>query len=292
MFVCFHDRLLTDLNEDANSIFLVFNLSSVSFNASKILCKAELHIQVYPEAVGTVEVSIIREGQTENSRDISDGDKDTIATRDCHNMTKHRWMVFNLTRVLLSELERGKENVKLSISTTATIKIALKGKRKPFIAVFTKTNEMPSRASRKLLPLMTISNVTENSGVTYQAQEARNIKTLKRMKRAEPESDICEKRRLSVRFRDLKWNGWIIAPTRFGFHYCDGRCPGTLDQVSNPTNHAIMQNILHHRLGKKVPAATCVPTELHSMSLLYYDVDNTIVLRDVPGMVASNCGCR
>lgn len=293
LFVCFHDRFSTDLNEDANSISLQFNLSSVSFNWSKILRNAELHIHVYPGAISTVKVRIVRVEQSKNSRNISDGDQDTISTRDCHKMTKNRWTVFNITRVIHSELKRGRENVKLSISTTPSVRIGLNGKRKPFLAVFTGPNEMPSRGSRNALPLMThqtvTSNVTENIGVTNPAKETRNIK---RTKRGEPEVNICRKRRLSVRFRELKWNGWIIAPTRFGFHYCDGSCPGTLSQDSNPTNHAIMQNILHHRLGKKVPAATCVPTELHSMSLLYYDVDDTIVLRDVPGMVASNCGCR
>lgn len=295
MFVCFHDRFSTDLNEDDNSISLQFNLSPVSFNGSKILRNAELHIQALPESRGTIKVSIIRTEQSKNSRNISDGDKDIISTRDCQKMTKHRWMVFNLTRVLQSEVKRHRGKLKVFISTTPSLRIGSKGKRKPFLVVFSEPDKMLSLASRKVLRLTTRqyvpSNVTEDIGigVTNQARQARNIK---RTRRSEQEVNICRKRRLAVRFRDLKWNGWIIAPTRFGFHYCDGTCPGTLSQDSNPTNHAIMQNILHHRLGKKVPAATCVPTELHSMSLLYYDEDNTIVLRDVPGMVASNCGCR
>lgn len=295
MFVCFHDRFSTDLNEDDNSISLQFNLSPVSFNGSKILRNAELHIQALPESRGTIKVSIIRTEQSKNSRNISDGDKDIISTRDCQKMTKHRWMVFNLTRMLQSEVKRHRGKLKVFISTTPSLRIGSKGKRKPFLVVFSEPDKMLSLASRKVLRLTTRqyvpSNVTENIGigVTNQARQARDIK---RTRRSEQEVNICRKRRLAVRFRDLKWNGWIIAPTRFGFHYCDGTCPGTLSQDSNPTNHAIMQNILHHRLGKKVPAATCVPTELHSMSLLYYDEDNTIVLRDVPGMVASNCGCR
>ncbi|XP_020615779.1 protein DVR-1 homolog [Orbicella faveolata] len=284
-----------DLNEEGNSISLQFNLSPVSFNGSKILQNAELHIQVLPEARGTVEVSIIRAEQSRESRNISDGDKDIISSRDCQKMTKHRWMVFNLTRVLQSEVKRHRGKLNVFISTTPSLRIGSKGKRKPFLVVSTEPDKMLSLASRNVLGLRTRqyvpSNVTENisGGVTTQAQKARNMK---RTRRSEQEVNICRKRRLAVRFRDLKWNGWIIAPTRFGFHYCDGSCPGTLSQDSNPTNHAIMQNILHHRLGKKVPAATCVPTELHSMSLLYYDEDNTIVLRDVPNMVASNCGCR
>ena len=295
MFVCFHDRFSTDLNEKDNSISLQFKLSPVGFNGSKILQNAELHIQVLPETRGTVEVSVIRAGQSKESRYSSDGDNDIILSQDCQKMTKHRWMVFNLTRALQSEVKRHREKLNVFISTTPSLRVGSKGKRKPFLVVSTEPDKMLGLASRNALGLPTRqyvpSNVTENTGigVTSQAQKARNMK---RTRRSEQEVNICRKRRLAVRFRDLKWNGWIIAPTRFGFHYCDGSCLGTLSQDSNPTNHAIMQNILHHRLGKKVPAATCVPTELHSMSLLYYDEDNTIVLRDVPGMVASNCGCR
>lgn len=201
-------------------------------------------------------------------------------------MIKSRWLVFNLTRALHSEVKERRENLQLVISTTSPLSIASKGKRKPFLVVLTEPIETPSELHR-LLPMMTSQSATSNATRKVGVTQNTNIRRTKR-------SDvvICRKRRLSVRFRDLKWNGWIIAPTRFGFHYCEGRCPGTLSQQSNPTNHAILQNILHHRLSKKIPAATCVPTELHSMSLLYYDADDSIVLRDVPGMVASNCGCR
>lgn len=292
MFVCFHDRFSTDLNEDANRVSLQFNVSSVGLNGSNMLRNAELHIQVYAEARGSVKVSISRTDQSKNSRNISDKDKaDTISSQDCRKMSKSRWLVFNLTHALHTEVKKRMENLKLFISTTPSLRIVSKGKRKPFLAVFTEPKELPNRGPRGILPLVTrqdvTGNVTEDTGVTNQVQGSHNIRT----KRSEV-PNICRKRRLAVRFRDLQWNGWIIAPTRFGFHYCDGSCPGTLSQDSNPTNHAIMQNILHHRLSKKIPAATCVPTELHSMSLLYYDADNTIVLRDVPGMVASNCGCR
>ena len=234
-----------------------------------------------------MKVSIVRNYESRSSQDTSDGDKETISTRDCHKMIKSRWLVFNLTQVLLSEVKKRREILRLAISTSPSLRIASKRKRKPFLVVFNDPLKIPNEGLHRALPMMTskfvTANVTENSGVTSHAK-------LSRTKRSEV--NICRKRRLAVRFRELKWDGWIIAPTRFGFHYCEGTCPGTLSLDSNPTNHAILQNILHHRLSKKIPAATCVATELRSMSLLYFDLDNTIVLRDVPGMVVSDCGCR
>lgn len=266
-------------------MFLRFNLSSGGLNGSHRVQKAELHLQVHAGDGGIVKVSIIRKRQSLKSGDIETEDKTTIASQECHKMIKSRRLVFNLTRALYSEVKERRENLQLVISTTSPLRIVSKGKRQPFLVVLTEPIEVPSEL-HKLLPLTTSQYVTGNAGVT----QAHKSKTAKRTKRSDV--NICRKHRLSVRFRDLKWNGWIIAPTRFGFHYCEGACPGTLSQESNPTNHAILQNILHHRLSKKIPAATCVPTELHSMSLLYYDADNTIVLGEVPGMVASNCGCR
>lgn len=247
--------------------------------------KAELHLQVLSTNGGIVHISIVRMSQSLKSGDVKADDKTTIASQECHKMIKSRWLEFNLTRALQSEVKERKQNLQLVISTTPSLRIALKGRRQPFLAVLTEPRETELH---RFLPLMTSQyvsgNVTGDLGVT--SKEEVN----KRWKRSD--ITICRKRRLAVRFRDLKWNGWIIAPTRFGFHYCEGPCPGTLSQETNPSNHAILQNILHHRLSKKIPAATCVPTELHSMSLLYYDTDDTIVLREVPGMVASNCGCR
>lgn len=268
------------LNEDTDSSVLQFNLSSLGHGSHKILRKAELHVQVFCGGGVNVKVSIVYSDESQN---FADGDKETISTRDCHKTIKGRWLVFNLTQFMLSKVKRHTGNLNLAISTNPAFRITTKRKRKPFLVVFNEPLEIPNQGVLSAPPVkrqqVVTGNATENS-----------YGKLSRTKRSE--DIMCRKRRLAVRFRDLKWSGWIIAPTRFGFHYCEGTCPGTLSLVSNPTNHAILQNIIHHRLGKKIPAATCVATELRSMSLLYYDLDNTIVLRDVPGMVASDCGCR
>lgn len=269
-----------DLNEDTDSSVLQFNLSSVDLGSGKILRKAELHVQVFCGEGVNVKVSIV---YSDGSQNIADGDKETISTRDCHKTIKSRWLVFNLTQVILSKVKRRRGTVTLAISTNPAFKITTKGKRKPFLVVFNEPLEIPNQGVLGAPPMKRRQFVTGNATENSHGK-------LSRTKRSE--DNMCRKRRLAVRFRDLKWSGWIIAPTRFGFHYCEGSCPGTLSLDSNPTNHAILQNIIHHRLGKKIPAATCVATELRSMSLLYYDHDDTIVLRDVPGMVASDCGCR
>ena len=238
--------------------------------------------------LGTVKVSIPRKGRS-LKLGVTAATKyyTTTASPGVHKLTQGRWLVINLTKALPVKVRKDIKDLQVIITTTHLLRIATKGKREPFLVVLTDSIESSSKF-HQILPMMISQRDEENTTGNFDTTQTQvNIRRTKR-------SDInfCQKRRLSVRFRDLKWDNWIIAPTRFGFHYCDGHCPRTLSQQSNPTNHAILQNILHHRLSKKIPAATCVPTELHSISLLYYEKDDSIVLKDVPGMVASNCGCR
>ena len=249
--------------------------------------KTELHLQVQPLDGVESYVSVVQILQSLGAGDVDTRDKGALAARVCHKMIKSRWLVFNLTRVLLSEVSELNQNLQLIISTTPPLKVAATGKRQPFLTLVTE-NVGPPRSKDRFASLK--MGPYSSQHVSAFLGDGSLKKTNQRSKRSG--LDICRKRRHAVRFRDLKWNGWIIAPTRFGFHYCEGICSATLSQEYNPSNHAILQNILHHRLTSEIPAATCVPIELHSMSLLYYDTDNTIVLREVPEMVASNCGCR
>ena len=243
---------------------------------------------MYPLDGGERQVSIVQIFQLFQTEDLKAEYNTTIAIQVCHKLIKSRWLVFDLTEAMLSEVNEGNGHLRLFISSNPTIKIAVNGKRQPFITVVSK--QIDTQGEKQSFPPM-ISGQYSNYHVTNIVTDT-STKEPSNQRSKRSDVNICRKRRHTVRFRDLKWNGWIIAPTRFGFHYCEGDCPGTLSQECNPSNHAILQNILHHRLSRKIPAATCVPTELHSMSLLYYDTDNTIVLREVPGMVASNCGCR
>ena len=250
--------------------------------------KTELHLQVQPlDGVRSL-VSVVQILQPLGAGDVDTRDNSSaLAARVCHKMVKSRWLVFNLTRVLFSEVSELNQNLQLIISTTPPLKIAATGKRQPFLTLVTEDVSPPR--SNDGFPSLKMGQFSSQH-VSGFLGDSSPKKTNQRSKRSG--LDTCRKRRQAVRSRDLNWHGWIIAPTRFQFHYCEGICPATLTQGYNPSNHAILRNILHHRLSSKIPTATCVPTKLHSMTLLYYDTDNTIVLREVPEMLASNCGCR
>uniref|UniRef100_A0A914XVK7 TGF-beta family profile domain-containing protein n=1 Tax=Plectus sambesii TaxID=2011161 RepID=A0A914XVK7_9BILA len=102
----------------------------------------------------------------------------------------------------------------------------------------------------------------------------------------------CSKRNLVVQFRDIGWEHWIIAPKSFEAHYCAGACPFPLEAEVNPSNHAIVQSIIHAiGLHPYVPQVCCAPDRMDSLTLLFFDEDDNVVLKNYPKMTVSSCGC-
>ncbi|VDN02298.1 unnamed protein product [Thelazia callipaeda] len=105
-------------------------------------------------------------------------------------------------------------------------------------------------------------------------------------------SQSCRKQKLNVRFRDIGWEHWIIAPTSFEAHYCSGTCPFPLRKEMNPSNHAIVQSIIYQLgLNPDIPNVCCAPDKMDSLSLLYYDEVDNVVLKNYPRMTVTSCAC-
>ncbi|XP_033211688.1 protein decapentaplegic isoform X2 [Belonocnema kinseyi] len=104
--------------------------------------------------------------------------------------------------------------------------------------------------------------------------------------------DNCRRHPLYVDFVDVGWNDWIVAPPGYDAFYCHGDCPFPLADHLNSTNHAIVQNLVYSTNPSMVPKACCVPTALSSISMLYLDEENKVVLKNYQDMAVLGCGCR
>ncbi|KAI6176266.1 Bone morphogenetic protein 3B [Aphelenchoides bicaudatus] len=103
----------------------------------------------------------------------------------------------------------------------------------------------------------------------------------------------CAKRDFVVNFRDIGWDEWVIAPKKFEAHYCAGSCEFPLAEDTNPSNHAQLQSIAHSMgLLPSSASVCCVPDRLDSQTLLYYDEDGNVVLKNYPKMIAQSCACQ
>lgn len=101
----------------------------------------------------------------------------------------------------------------------------------------------------------------------------------------------CRIVEMEVDFEDIGWSKWILYPTSFNAKRCAGRCSGPLEAIHNPSNHAVMQDLVRMKMPGKAPEPCCIPTQLQPLSMLYIE-DGTIVVRHHEEMVAMECGCR
>ncbi|CAG5132507.1 unnamed protein product, partial [Candidula unifasciata] len=103
----------------------------------------------------------------------------------------------------------------------------------------------------------------------------------------------CTRYEMFVDFEEIGWSGWIISPNSYNAYHCTGDCPFPLGQSQKPTNHATVQSIVHALgVGKNVGTPCCVPNKLYSISLLYFDDNENVILKQYDDMVVASCGCH
>ncbi|XP_063819187.1 bone morphogenetic protein 2-like [Pseudophryne corroboree] len=103
----------------------------------------------------------------------------------------------------------------------------------------------------------------------------------------------CQRNPLYVDFEDIGWAGWIISPKGYNAYHCKGTCLFPMGQGLGATNHATVQSIVHAlKLNTDVGTPCCVPDQLNSINLLYFDDEENVVLKQYDDMVAVSCGCH
>ncbi|XP_044205619.1 bone morphogenetic protein 7-like [Thunnus albacares] len=161
--------------------------------------------------------------------------------------------------------------------------------KQPFMVAFFKANEVRFRSIR-----------SAHGHKGRQSNRSRSQKTvhdaLKAVEAATDNLGIskegCKKHELYVSFRDLGWQDWIIAPEGYAAYYCEGECAFPLNSYMNATNHAIVQTLVHFINPETVPKPCCAPTQLHGISVLYFDDSSNVILKKYRNMVVRACGCH
>ncbi|XP_053676390.1 protein decapentaplegic [Anopheles nili] len=105
-------------------------------------------------------------------------------------------------------------------------------------------------------------------------------------------NELCQRKPLYVDFSDVGWNDWIVAPPGYDAYFCHGDCRFPIADHLNTTNHAIVQTLVNSYNPSLAPKACCVPTQLSSISMLYLNEQNKVVLKNYQDMTVVGCGCR
>ncbi|NWV11831.1 BMP7 protein, partial [Ptilonorhynchus violaceus] len=208
------------------------------------------------------------------------------------------WEVFNVTQTVSKWVGNSSSNHGFWIKTThvsnngmehnlvtfAKNQGALQESRNALLVLFTNSNK---RKSPSFVSSST-TDVTESSSATMSRRPRAAAAPA-----ARSQLTACHRNELYVDFRAIGWSGWIIYPNGYNAFYCRGSCFFPLGESLNATNHATVQSIVYTlKLSQDVSTPCCVPDELKSLNLLYFDDKENVVLKNYKDMVATRCGCH
>ncbi|KAL1272235.1 hypothetical protein QQF64_028097 [Cirrhinus molitorella] len=104
---------------------------------------------------------------------------------------------------------------------------------------------------------------------------------------------VCCKKDFYIKFRDIQWQDWIIAPEGYHMNYCMGQCPQHLSGSPGIASsfHATVFSQLKANGIHTAVSSCCVPIQRRPLSMVYFNSQHTIVKTDVPDMIVESCGC-
>ncbi|KAJ0068943.1 hypothetical protein NL108_015217 [Boleophthalmus pectinirostris] len=115
----------------------------------------------------------------------------------------------------------------------------------------------------------------------------------KRSLRCGNDVTVCCKRDFYIKFKDIQWHDWIIAPEGYHMNYCMGQCPQHLSGSPGIASsfHATVFSQLKVNGIHTAISSCCIPTERRPLSMVYFNSQHSIVKTDVPDMIVESCGC-
>ncbi|XP_042363351.1 bone morphogenetic protein 2-like [Plectropomus leopardus] len=208
------------------------------------------------------------------------------------------WEVFNVTQMVSKWIRNSQENNGILVVTT------LPSGNWMDSVVSSSTQNGEQTNTNAYLVIFSDDGRTGASNQSYLGQVQPAASELhehrSRRRRASPgslshgRSQSCQRVPLFVDFEEIGWSGWIISPRGYNAYHCKGSCPFPLGGSLRATNHATVRSIMHalKLSGDEVGAPCCVPDRLQSISLLYFDDEENVVLKQYDDMVALSCGCH
>ncbi|KAM7422914.1 hypothetical protein PAMA_010785 [Pampus argenteus] len=115
----------------------------------------------------------------------------------------------------------------------------------------------------------------------------------KRSLRCGDDVTVCCKKDLYIKFKDIQWHDWIIAPEGYHMNYCMGQCLQHLSGSPGIASsfHATVFSQLKINGITTGASSCCVPTERRPLSMVFFNSQHSIVKTDVPDMIVESCGC-
>ncbi|XP_010899259.1 inhibin beta B chain [Esox lucius] len=205
------------------------------------------------------------------------GSNRTLLLEKILDVQKSNWHTFPITNTLQAFMDGSQQRLQLGVTCKETRATGENG------------------VTRDLCELGKAMDLTHQPFLVARVRRREDPEHIlrKRSLRCGDDVTVCCKKDFYVKFKDIQWQDWIIAPEGYHMNYCMGQCPQALagsPGIASSFHATVFSQLKANGINMAV-SSCCVPIQRRPLSMVYFNSQHSIVKTDVPDMIVESCGC-